>query len=151
VHRYAAQLIHYGLPVTKDKNGAKVRLLNALNQFKLEVPAWILKLEVPAWILKLEGELKKEWEGENRKMKKSVASAAKGKSVKKSGGGNSKDATQMAPSGSGINVNGELAGGFIARNGAHKHSKCVAWFRLVDSWPDRHHQPGPGLWGKAKA
>jgi hypothetical protein len=142
VHRYAAQLIHYGLPVTKDKNGAKVRLLNALNQFKLEVPAWILKLE---------GELKKEWENENKKMKKSVASAAKGKSVKKSGGGKSGDATQMAPSGSGINVNGELAGGFLARNDTHIHSKCVAWFRLVDSWPDRHHQPGPGLWGKAKA
>ncbi|KAB2100370.1 hypothetical protein AG0111_0g11512 [Alternaria gaisen] len=35
-HFYAAQLIHYGLPVTKDKNAAKVRLLNAMNQFKLE-------------------------------------------------------------------------------------------------------------------
>lgn len=60
-HYYAAQCIHYGLPVTKDKNAAKVRLLNALNQFKLEVPAWILALE---------GELKKEWEGQNKKIKK---------------------------------------------------------------------------------
>ncbi|KAL1793559.1 hypothetical protein ACET3X_008541 [Alternaria dauci] len=60
-HFYAAQLIHYGLPVTKDKNAAKVRLLNAMNQFKLEVPAWILKVE---------SELKAEWESENRKLKK---------------------------------------------------------------------------------
>jgi hypothetical protein len=63
-HFYAAQLIHYGLPVTKDKNAAKVRLLNAMNQFKLEVPAWILKVE---------SELKAEWEAENRKLKKGAS------------------------------------------------------------------------------
>jgi hypothetical protein len=68
-HFYSAQLIHYGLPVTKDKNGAKVRLLNAMNQFKLEVPAWVLKVE---------GELKKEWEAENRKMKKTSGGAVTG-------------------------------------------------------------------------
>lgn len=73
-HFYSAQLIHYGLPVTKEKNTAKVRLLNAMNQFKLEVPAWILKLE---------GELKNEWEDENRKLKKKNAtSAGKEKNVK---------------------------------------------------------------------
>lgn len=66
-HFYSAQLIHYGFPVTKDKNVAKVRLLMAMNQFKLEVPAWIIKLE---------GELKKEWESENRKMKKSGRTGA---------------------------------------------------------------------------
>ncbi|KAI8940855.1 hypothetical protein NX059_002116 [Plenodomus lindquistii] len=60
-HYYSAQLIHYGLPVTKDKNAAKVRLLNAMNQFKLEVPPWVLSLE---------SDLKKEWEAENRKLKK---------------------------------------------------------------------------------
>lgn len=43
-HFYSAQLIHYGVPVTKDKNGDKVRLLNAMNQFKLEVPSWVLKV-----------------------------------------------------------------------------------------------------------
>lgn len=42
-HFYSEQLIHYGLPVTKDKNTAKVRLLTAMNQFKLEVPPWVLK------------------------------------------------------------------------------------------------------------
>jgi len=30
-HWYEAQLRHYGLPPTKDKNAAKVRLLGALN------------------------------------------------------------------------------------------------------------------------
>jgi hypothetical protein len=60
-HFYSAQLIHYGLTVTKDKNAAKVRLLNAMNQVKLEVPAWVLKLE---------GELKTEWEAETRRLRK---------------------------------------------------------------------------------
>ena len=35
--------------------------MNALNSYKLEVPAWILKVE---------GDLKAEWERENAKMKK---------------------------------------------------------------------------------
>ncbi|KAL1608194.1 hypothetical protein SLS60_003133 [Paraconiothyrium brasiliense] len=94
-HWYAAQLIHYGLPGTKDKNVAKVRLLNALNQFKLEVPAWILKLE---------GELRKEWEGENRKIKKAatgrVPNAKTGKAANAAGSG-----TQMLPLSQGMNVN----------------------------------------------
>ncbi|KAI4918480.1 hypothetical protein J4E90_002864 [Alternaria incomplexa] len=67
-HFYSAQLIHYGLPVTKDKNAAKVRLLNAMNQFKLEVPAWVLKVE---------SELKAEWEAENRKLKKNGGAVSK--------------------------------------------------------------------------
>lgn len=54
-HFYSAQLIHYGLPATKNKNAAKVRLLTAMNQFKLEVPTWILKLET---------ELKNDWRQE---------------------------------------------------------------------------------------
>lgn len=45
-HFWTAQLIHYGLTATKDKNAAKIRLLGALNGGRLEVPAWILKLEV---------------------------------------------------------------------------------------------------------
>jgi hypothetical protein len=39
-----------------------------MNQFKLKVPVWVLKVE---------GELKKEWEAENRKIKKSLAAGAK--------------------------------------------------------------------------
>ncbi|KAF9695116.1 hypothetical protein EKO04_007142 [Ascochyta lentis] len=71
-HFWTAQLLHYGLTATKDKNAAKVRLLSALNGEKLEVPGWIQRLE---------GELKKEWEAENRKLKK----AAKGDGVPKLG------------------------------------------------------------------
>jgi len=103
-HFYSAQLIHYGLPVTKDKNTAKVRLLNALNQFKLEVPAWVLKVE---------GDLKKEWEAENRKAKKGGAGSVsvKGMGVKTSkakmqasdGGGGSSFTTS-----NGVNVTGRL-------------------------------------------
>jgi hypothetical protein len=93
-HFYSAQLIHYGLPVTKDKNGAKVRLLTAMNQFKLEVPAWVLKVE---------GELKKEWEAENRKMKKS-ARAVVGPINKVSSKGKANTTPSMS---SGVNVTRE--------------------------------------------
>lgn len=58
-HFYTAQLIHYDLPFTKAKNTAKVRLLNAINQARLEVPRWILKME---------RELGNEWEDNVRKM-----------------------------------------------------------------------------------
>lgn len=44
-HWYTAQLKHYGLPQTKDKNAAKIRLLDALNTGKLKVPADVKKLE----------------------------------------------------------------------------------------------------------
>ena len=112
-HYYSAQLIHYGLPVTKDKNTAKVRLLNALNQFKLEVPAWVLKLE---------GDLKKEWEAENRKAKKASAGSvgagagAKGMGVKTGKVKTGKVKTQASESGggssftasNGVNVTGRL-------------------------------------------
>jgi hypothetical protein len=97
-HFYSAQLIHYGLPVTKDKNVAKVRLLNAMNQFKLEVPAWILKVE---------SELKAEWEAENKKLKKggNVASkkAPKSTAPHDSGYGSSQGVT------GGVNVTGRPA------------------------------------------
>lgn len=96
-HFYSAQLIHYGLPVTKDKNAAKVRLLNAMNQFKLEVPAWVLRIE---------SELKAEWEAENRKLKKrgGVISkkAPKSNITSKPGLGSSQGVT------GGVNVTGRL-------------------------------------------
>ena len=51
-HWYEAQLVHYGLAVSKTKAVAKSRLLDALNAGTLAVPAHIARLE--------EG-LKKEW------------------------------------------------------------------------------------------
>ena len=59
-HWYEAQLIHYGLPPSKDKARAKMRLLEALNSSKLVVPAWIEKLE---------GDMKKEYAAADRKAK----------------------------------------------------------------------------------
>lgn len=72
-HFWTAQLIHYGLTSTKDKNAAKVRLLSALNENRLEVPGWIVRLEA---------EVKKEWEAENRKLKKAAKEGAMSKSSK---------------------------------------------------------------------
>jgi hypothetical protein len=92
-HFYAAQLIHYGIPVTKEKNRAKIKVLDAMNQFKLEVPAWVLKLEA---------ELKKEWEAENRTMKKGAA--ARGSATKRSGNAGIANATPGTPGG--VNVTG---------------------------------------------
>lgn len=84
-HWYTAQLIHYGLPVTRDKNAAKVRLLDALNERRLEVPAWVTKLE---------GELKQEWSAENRKLKKAnKSSSAIGSPLPKSSKGRMENAT----------------------------------------------------------
>ncbi|KAF2202078.1 hypothetical protein GQ43DRAFT_10653, partial [Delitschia confertaspora ATCC 74209] len=49
----------------KDKNATKIRLLNALNEEKLEVPASIIKLQE---------EWKMEWKAENRKLNKGAKS-----------------------------------------------------------------------------
>lgn len=67
-HYYEAQLVHYGLPVSKSKPTAKVRLLDALNQGKLKVPEAMQKVE---------GEMKAQWENENRKAKAAYLSAQK--------------------------------------------------------------------------
>jgi len=59
-HRYEAQLIHYGLPPSKDKARAKLRLLEALNTSRLVVPEGITRLEA---------QLKKEYAAADRKAK----------------------------------------------------------------------------------
>lgn len=59
-HWYEAQLIHYGLPPSKDKARAKMRLLENLNQSKLIVPPRITAIE---------SELKKEFAAAERKAK----------------------------------------------------------------------------------
>ena len=58
-HWYEAQLIHYGLQRSKEKNIAKVRLQQALNQGKLKV--------APPHLLDLEGQMKKEYASAVRK------------------------------------------------------------------------------------
>ena len=59
-HWYEAQLIHYGLPPSKDKARAKMRLLEALNNSKLKVPSDITRME---------SEMKKEFATAERKAK----------------------------------------------------------------------------------
>ncbi|KAL8653526.1 MAG: hypothetical protein Q9226_003815, partial [Calogaya cf. arnoldii] len=59
-HWYEAQLIHYGLPPSKDKARAKMRLLENLNQSKLKVPPHITAIE---------SELKKDFTAAERKAK----------------------------------------------------------------------------------
>lgn len=44
-HCYEAQLIHYGLHRSKDKNTAKVRLQQALNQGNLQFPPHVADME----------------------------------------------------------------------------------------------------------
>jgi hypothetical protein len=66
-HFYEAQLIHYGLQRSKDKNTAKVRLQQALNQKKLVVPPHIVDME---------NQMKKDFAASVRKANKSSASKA---------------------------------------------------------------------------
>jgi hypothetical protein len=96
-HFYSAQLLHYGLPFTKEKNAAKVRLLNAMNAIQLEVPAWVLKLE---------GELKNEWEAENRKLRK--GGSARDSKVAKSDVARGQDIGGPQGVIGGVNVTGEF-------------------------------------------
>ena len=69
-HWYEAQLVHYGLQRTKEKNTAKLRLLQALNQKKLKAQ--------PADLADLEKTMKKEYAAAVRKAK-GGGDAGKGK------------------------------------------------------------------------
>ncbi|KAK1819892.1 hypothetical protein LTR12_005767 [Friedmanniomyces endolithicus] len=63
-HWYEAQLIHYGLQRSKDKNTAKVRLQQALSQGKLKIPSHISDMET---------QMKKDYAAAVRKAKKADA------------------------------------------------------------------------------
>ncbi|KAI7351949.1 hypothetical protein KC320_g4705 [Hortaea werneckii] len=62
-HWYEAQLIHYGLQRSKQKDTAKVRLQQVLSQGKLKVPPHIADME---------GQMKKDYAAAVRKAKKSL-------------------------------------------------------------------------------
>ncbi|KAF4437599.1 hypothetical protein FACUT_5531 [Fusarium acutatum] len=64
-HWFEAQLIHYGLPPSKTKSVARMRLFDAVNTGNLKVPANVSKLET---------KLKKEWTKNDREAKKGAAS-----------------------------------------------------------------------------
>ncbi|KAH7087847.1 hypothetical protein FB567DRAFT_569751 [Paraphoma chrysanthemicola] len=98
-HFWAAQLLHYGLPMTRDKNRAKMRLLDAMNQGRLEVPGWVSKLEA---------ELKKEWEAENKKMKKKTAGAGATSSKNAMGKSYHGEGNVTGTQSAGVNVTGNI-------------------------------------------
>ncbi|KAK4214645.1 hypothetical protein QBC37DRAFT_145577 [Rhypophila decipiens] len=66
-HWYEAQLLHYGLPPSKTKGTAKMRLFEAVNKGNLSVPAHITKLE---------SSLKKEWTKLERESKQALKKGA---------------------------------------------------------------------------
>lgn len=66
-HWYEAQLLHYGLPPSKIKGTAKMRLFEAVNNGKMAVPAHIQKLEK---------DLMKEWTKNEREAKKALKQPA---------------------------------------------------------------------------
>ncbi|KAM0724298.1 hypothetical protein Q7P37_000180 [Cladosporium fusiforme] len=68
-HFYEAQLIHYGLQRSKDKNTAKVHLQQALSQKKLSVPSHITDMEE---------QMKKEFATNVRKARIAASKALKG-------------------------------------------------------------------------
>ena len=65
-HWYEAQLIHYGLPPSKDKARAKMRLLEALNSSRLAVPPNMAQMEA---------EMKKEYAAAERRAKAEIKSS----------------------------------------------------------------------------
>ncbi|KAL1835778.1 hypothetical protein VTJ49DRAFT_6089 [Mycothermus thermophilus] len=67
-HWYEAQLLHYGLPPSKTKGTAKMRLFDALNKNQLSFPAHILKIEA---------DLKKEWARKQREARRALSQPAR--------------------------------------------------------------------------
>ncbi|KAM7198649.1 hypothetical protein V8F33_004916 [Rhypophila sp. PSN 637] len=66
-HWYEAQLLHYGLPPSKTKGTAKMRLFEAVSKGNLSVPAHLTKLE---------SSLKKEWTKLERDSKQALKKGA---------------------------------------------------------------------------
>ncbi|RYP54264.1 hypothetical protein DL768_000838 [Monosporascus sp. mg162] len=66
-HWFEAQLLHYGLPPSKTKAVARMRLFDAL-----KADGKNSKLAVPAHIQQLEAELRKEWAKREREAKKAL-------------------------------------------------------------------------------
>ncbi len=104
-HWYEAQLIHYGLPPSKTKGTAKMRILDALNQGNLVVPGHIRKVE---------SELKKEWTKREREakqaLKKPTTSTAK-PPASRSNKRKADDGQTAIASGTNVNINLSLSVG----------------------------------------
>ncbi|KAI0853771.1 hypothetical protein F5Y00DRAFT_59658 [Daldinia vernicosa] len=97
-HWFEAQLIHYGLQVSKTKAVARMRLFDAVNAGNLSIPAHIQKVE---------SELKKEWIKKEREAKKAFKSAATSSPAPKATGAKRKaesSSVDVTVSVGGINV-----------------------------------------------
>lgn len=117
-HWYEAQLMHYGLPPSKDKARAKMRLLEALNQSKLVVPPNIVKMEA---------EMKKEYAAAERKAKAQYkASMAPAMKSEPSVAGKKRKQSESSGNMNNINVNISLGNNFQGFPGA---------FNATDSQP----------------
>nr|OQO21367.1 hypothetical protein B0A51_11984 [Rachicladosporium sp. CCFEE 5018] len=88
-HWYEAQLIHYGLQRSKDKNTAKLRLSQALSQKKLVVPSHIGDMEV---------QMRKEY-ASNVRRAKTAATKAAGTDLNAATSGKAKSAKRKADDG----------------------------------------------------
>ena len=96
-HWYEAQLIHYGLPPSKDKARAKMRLLEAVNQSNLIVPPRITEMET---------QMKKEYAAAERKAKAQYkASQAVASKSEPSAQGKKRKQTEVSGNLNNININ----------------------------------------------
>ncbi|KAK3305346.1 uncharacterized protein B0T15DRAFT_484979 [Chaetomium strumarium] len=98
-HWYEAQLIPYGLPPSKTKGTAKMRLFDAVSKGNLTVPAHILKVE---------SELKKEWTKREREAKqalKKLSAPTATNSAKRSNKRKADDSQSGVGSGTNVNIN----------------------------------------------
>ena len=102
-HWYEAQCIHYGLPPSKTKSVAKVRLLNALNSGLLEVPRSIQRLE---------DEMRKEWNAAEKKAKAAYKATLSTKSSpgKKAAEASGSGKRKQTADGVNVNVNIDFGG-----------------------------------------
>ena len=109
-HWYEAQLVHYGLPPSKNKATAKLRLLDNLNKSQLTVPSHIIAIE---------SELKKEFASSERKAKalhKKESASAISQEVQSITNKKRKQ-PEKTDDGSGINMNSSLHMGSPTNSG----------------------------------
>jgi hypothetical protein len=101
-HWYEAQLIHYGLPPSKTKGTAKMRLFDAVNNGNLAVPPHILKVE---------SDLKKEWTKQEREAKQALKKLSAATPTKRPNKRKADDTQVAVGSGTNININLSLSVG----------------------------------------
>jgi len=138
-HWYEAQLIHYGLPPSKDKARAKMRLLEALNTSRLNVPPNINKLE---------SELKKEYAAAEKKARAQLkASQAPAKISESPAAGKKRKQSESAGNANNINISisfgdgsPQVSGGV---NGSESHPPAKR-AKTAPSKPTKKQPEEPG-------